>query len=425
MSGWGERFVFVQPHNLCFWVYLALTAVGVFQAGPSSTPRSASTPRASRSRRCSAASAVSRGGSWFRHIDRWERQPGGLVVAGLVWGAIPATFGVRDDGQHRDARHLPQAVRPGLDVPTGPRCHRALHRGGSQALRLRPADGPGAPAGPDRERRPGHRRLHRARVRRLRGLPLRRQLHATAFGTDPVGNAVHMSAPGSPSASSRTRCSAPWCAAASSTCSAPPPSLDGSAAGSRSILAGMFFHFTWDDAVRPGHGVVRRCSASCSLSTVLGFTVLSIAFRAAAPASTSSSATSSPPKSEAGTLPPRRSKPSWTSKARKSFKRSAPTHRAQRARKHLRRAVLDLTHDVADARGGDDRRRPAHPRRSCEASSDRRVPDVGKARRTKATPSALGTPRLLRGAVRWQVLRHRGPSGSNKWRLDSAPYQFA
>jgi hypothetical protein len=32
ISGWGARFHFVQPHNLSFWVYLALTAIGAFQA---------------------------------------------------------------------------------------------------------------------------------------------------------------------------------------------------------------------------------------------------------------------------------------------------------------------------------------------------------------------------------------------------------
>jgi hypothetical protein len=29
-SGWGARFRFVQPHNACFWVYLALLASGLW-----------------------------------------------------------------------------------------------------------------------------------------------------------------------------------------------------------------------------------------------------------------------------------------------------------------------------------------------------------------------------------------------------------
>jgi hypothetical protein len=40
-------------------------------------------------------------------------------------------------------------------------------------------------------------------------------------------------------------------------------------------------------------------------------------------------------------------------RARKAFRKSAPNHRARRARKHLRRAILDLTHDVAGAKGAD------------------------------------------------------------------------
>jgi protease PrsW len=40
-------------------------------------------------------------------------------------------------------------------------------------------------------------------------------------------------------------------------------------------------------------------------------------------------------------------------KARKAFLKSAPDRRARRARKHLRRAILDLTHDVAGARGAE------------------------------------------------------------------------
>lgn len=32
ISGWGERFEFFQPHNLSFWVYVTLTAIGAVQA---------------------------------------------------------------------------------------------------------------------------------------------------------------------------------------------------------------------------------------------------------------------------------------------------------------------------------------------------------------------------------------------------------
>ncbi len=73
VSGWGERFVFVQPHNLCFWVYLALTAVGVFQVWSYFDPNDRLLRRGVRDRgrplrplRCSrgsCGSATSTGGS--------------------------------------------------------------------------------------------------------------------------------------------------------------------------------------------------------------------------------------------------------------------------------------------------------------------------------------------------------------------------
>ena len=92
VSGWGERFVFVQPHNLCFWVFVVLTAIGAFQTWAYYDPEVGFYAEGF------ALAAVLCGlcglawWAWFRHIDRWERQPGDLVLAALVWGAIPATF---------------------------------------------------------------------------------------------------------------------------------------------------------------------------------------------------------------------------------------------------------------------------------------------------------------------------------------------
>ncbi len=40
-------------------------------------------------------------------------------------------------------------------------------------------------------------------------------------------------------------------------------------------------------------------------------------------------------------------------KARKAYRKAAPNHAARKARRHLRRAILDLTHDVAEAKGAD------------------------------------------------------------------------
>lgn len=37
----------------------------------------------------------------------------------------------------------------------------------------------------------------------------------------------------------------------------------------------------------------------------------------------------------------------------KKARKAAPNHAARKARRHLRRAILDLTHDVAEAKGAD------------------------------------------------------------------------
>ena len=92
VSGWGERFTFVQPHNLCFWVYLWLMAVGLFQAWSYFQPKIGfyAEAFAISAVLCTLFGAV--WWLWLRHIDRWERQPADLVVAGAAWGALAATF---------------------------------------------------------------------------------------------------------------------------------------------------------------------------------------------------------------------------------------------------------------------------------------------------------------------------------------------
>ena len=93
LSGWGQPFRFVQPHNLCFWVYLALSAVGLVHLvryfGPGSgvvgTGLAAGTI------------AVAIYGLLFlaflRLTDHYERQPRTLVLAAFLWGGVAGTFG--------------------------------------------------------------------------------------------------------------------------------------------------------------------------------------------------------------------------------------------------------------------------------------------------------------------------------------------
>jgi len=92
VSAWGERFHFVQPRNLCFWIYLWLVGSGVvklvglysdqvdYYGGAISVAVAI----------CVVYTAA--WWWWFRHIDRWERQPVSLILAGFIWGGLAATF---------------------------------------------------------------------------------------------------------------------------------------------------------------------------------------------------------------------------------------------------------------------------------------------------------------------------------------------
>ena len=245
------------------------------RSGRTSTPRSASTPRRSRSRPCSAACAAPRGGCGSGTSTGGSASPSGLVVAGLVWGAIPATFAFAMTVNTAMLGIYPKLFGQDWSRQLGGRLHRALHRGGGQAVRLHPPHGPGAAAGPHRQRRPGDRRLHRARASpcsRTSSTP--RNSTATAFGTDPVGNAVQMSF---------TRIAVSFVSHplfSALVCSGVVYLL-GTAAQPRRIgrgiafvLAGMFLHFTWDDAGGLGGGNGLATFGVMFASIVLGFTVL-------------------------------------------------------------------------------------------------------------------------------------------------------
>jgi protease PrsW len=91
-SGWGQPYVFLQPHNIAFWVYLlgigggALTMLRYFGAsGTFYTP--------------ALAGGVLLFGLYLvpwllllRHHNRFTAQPAGLLATGFLWGGIAATF---------------------------------------------------------------------------------------------------------------------------------------------------------------------------------------------------------------------------------------------------------------------------------------------------------------------------------------------
>ncbi|SNS95403.1 PrsW family intramembrane metalloprotease [Rhodococcoides kyotonense] len=353
VSGWGERFEFVKPHNLSFWVFIALTAVGAFQAWAFFAPGAGFYAGGF------AVAAVLCGlcglawFAWFRHIDRWERQPGRLVLAALLWGAIPATFAFA-----MTVNTAMLGIYPKLF---------------GQVWSANWAAGFTAPITEEAAKLCGFILLMSLAPRLIRtandGLIIGAFIglgfavfedflyaaNATAgqFGTDPVGNAVQMSFTRiAVSFVSHPLFSALVCAGALYLIGtkAQPRRVG---LGLAFVATGMFLHFTWDDAGGIGGGNGLATFGAMFGSIVLGFTVLTIAFRRAAPREHQFVRDILAPEVEAGHLTAVEVDGVLAKKARKAFRKAAPDRRARRARKHLRRAVLDLAHDVARDKGAD------------------------------------------------------------------------
>jgi protease PrsW len=89
-SGWGEQFNLVQPHNLAFWVYCLLVAVGmVVISGQVSIAAAAYSGALTSGIIAFGLLAVAY--LWFiHHEDRYTTVPGKLAAAGFVWGALGA-----------------------------------------------------------------------------------------------------------------------------------------------------------------------------------------------------------------------------------------------------------------------------------------------------------------------------------------------
>jgi protease PrsW len=353
ISGWGERFTFLQPRNACFWVYSWLMLVGLVQAWSYFDPKIGFYGDALA---ISGILCILFGGAWWlwlRHIDRWERQPAGLVVAGAAWGAIAATFAfamtvntamlslyAKLFGQEWAADWAAGFTAP-LTEEAAKVCGFVLLMGLAPRLVRTANDGLviGAFIG-------------------LGFAAFEDFLYAAnstgnAFGTDPVGNAVQLSftrfAVGfisHPLFSALVCCGVVY--------------VIGTVAQQRRVGRGLFFiaagmvlHFTWDDAgALGGHGAA--VFLVMVASAALGFTLLAVAFRAAAPREHDLVRDILAPEVREGTLSGAELEAVLDKKERKAFTRSAPNRRAKRERKHLRRAILDLTHAVAASRGSTD-----------------------------------------------------------------------
>jgi RsiW-degrading membrane proteinase PrsW (M82 family) len=90
-SGWGRRFVFIQPRNLAFWVYVLLVLIGLGQFADSvASFNSYSVLTAA------VVFAIYGAVIWLlaQRADRYTDLPVRLLVVALVWGAFAATWGM-------------------------------------------------------------------------------------------------------------------------------------------------------------------------------------------------------------------------------------------------------------------------------------------------------------------------------------------
>ncbi len=353
VSGWGERFVFWQPHNLCFWVFVILTAVGAVQGWSYFSP---SVSFYGGALAIPAVLCVVFGAAWWawlRHIDRWERQPGALVTAALLWGAIPATFAFaltvntalleiypKLFGQDWSTHWAAGFIAP-FTEESAKLCGLVLLLGLAPRLVRTANDGLiiGAFIG--------------LGFAALEDFLYADNATAANFGTNPAGNALGVTVERLVAGFvSHPLFSALVCSGAIY--------LIGTAAQPRRvgrgiafILLGMFLHFIWDDAGGLSRGNGLAYIGVLLLSAVIGFTVLTIAFRAAAPAEHQFVRDILGPEVQTGVVTEEEVTAVVDCHSRKRYRKSAPDHRARRARKHLRQSILDLTHDVAAAKGAD------------------------------------------------------------------------
>ena len=354
VSGWGERFTFVQTRNLCFWVYVTLIGFGLLRIVATFAPEAefAAEPMAV------ALLMIALLGAawlwWFHHLDRWEHQPVGLVVAGLVFGAIGATYGFAKPANDALlsvwAKLLGQEWAddwgPAMTAPfteeAAKLCGFVLLMGLAPRLVRTANDGLllGAFVG----------------LGFMLGENVLYALNATHnnFGVDSSGSAVQVtlvrvvaSAISHPLFSALVCCGFVY--------------LVGTVAQPRRIalglglfLAGPALHFLWDAqggfaTIGGDVGVLLGMIGP----PILGFVAIYLAFRAANPREHQFVRDILAPEVEAGTLTNEQVEVALNRKARKAYRRAGHGHHDKRARKHLRSAVLDLTQDIARSRGTD------------------------------------------------------------------------
>lgn len=353
ISGWGQPFRFIQLRNLCFWVYIVLTGIGVVHIW--SYFRSEvvfyAEPFVVAAVLCLLCGAAWAG--WFHHIDRWERQPAGLIVAALVWGAVPATFAFAMPVNTAMLGIYPKLFgqdwasswAAGLTAPfteeLAKLCGLVLLMGLAPRVIRTANDGliVGAFLG-------------------LGFAVFEDFLYAangsmTSLSANPDSAAVSVSLTRiATSAVSHPLFSALVCSGAIYILgTAAQPRRVGR--GVLLVLAGMFLHFTWDDAAGLGGGNGLGIIAVLAGSVILALVVLAVAFRLAAPREHEFVRDLLAPEVESGTVTNAEVDAMVDRKVRRSWLRAASSRRERRARRHLRHALFDLVHAVArtDAEG--------------------------------------------------------------------------
>ena len=98
LSGWGSPFHLVQPHNACFWVYLALVAAGAWHLIRYAAMTQQAIGVANLIATVAAALFAALIVAIIHWADRWTRIPARLALVAAVGGGVGSTFAIAITG---------------------------------------------------------------------------------------------------------------------------------------------------------------------------------------------------------------------------------------------------------------------------------------------------------------------------------------
>jgi RsiW-degrading membrane proteinase PrsW (M82 family) len=91
-TGWGLPFRFWQPRNLCFWTFLLIVGFGAQHAVAELSAEAAYFLPALEVSGTVGLLFTIAWAIWFRHLDKFEREPWSMVATAFVWGGLAAPF---------------------------------------------------------------------------------------------------------------------------------------------------------------------------------------------------------------------------------------------------------------------------------------------------------------------------------------------